>query len=88
MKKNTWNVKRLVDDSFVPSAQRPSVLYSRLTVFKALLKTVASLTVLEGNLRYTVLEFMGKHWAFGSTSFLYVEGFVRNAYLHVPLWKS
>ena len=28
---------------------------------------------------HTVLEFMGKHLAFGSTSFLYVEGFVRNA---------
>ena len=32
-KKNTWNIKRLVDDSFVPSAQRTSVLYSRLTDF-------------------------------------------------------
>ena len=33
MKKNTWNFKRLVDDSFVPLAQRTSVLYSRLTDF-------------------------------------------------------
>ena len=24
-KNNTWNIRRLVDDSFVPSAQRPSV---------------------------------------------------------------
>ena len=30
-KKNTWNVKRFVDDSFVPSAQQTSLLYSRLT---------------------------------------------------------
>ena len=35
-KKNTWNVKpHLVDDSFVPSAHRTSVLYSRLTDFKS-----------------------------------------------------
>jgi hypothetical protein len=33
MKKNTWNVKRLVDDSFVPSAQQTSKLYSGLTDF-------------------------------------------------------
>ena len=33
MKKNTWNVKRLVDESFVPSAQRTSVLYRRLSDF-------------------------------------------------------
>ena len=33
MKKNTWNVKRLVDDSFVPSARQTSKLYSRLTDF-------------------------------------------------------
>ena len=31
--KNTWNVKRLVEDSFVPLAQRTRVLYSRLTDF-------------------------------------------------------
>ena len=30
-KKKNWNIKRLVDGSFVPSAQRTSVLYSRLT---------------------------------------------------------
>ena len=33
MKKNTWNVRRLVNKSFVPSAQRTSVLYCRLTDF-------------------------------------------------------
>ena len=32
-KKNAWNIKRLVDDSFVPSAHRTSILYSRLTHF-------------------------------------------------------
>ena len=30
-KKNTYKVKRLVNDSFVPSAYQASVLYSRLT---------------------------------------------------------
>ena len=34
MKKNAWNVKHLVDGSFVPSAQRTIVLYSRLTDFR------------------------------------------------------
>ena len=33
MKKTTWNIRRLVDDSFVPSARRTSVLYCRLTDF-------------------------------------------------------
>ena len=31
--KNTWNVRCLVDESFVPSAQRASVLYWRLSDF-------------------------------------------------------
>ena len=31
---NTWNIRRLVDDSFVPSSQRPSVIYQRLTDFR------------------------------------------------------
>ena len=29
-KNNTWNIRRLVDDSFVPSAQGPSVNLSYL----------------------------------------------------------
>ena len=34
MKKNiTWNIRRLDDDSFVPSSKRPSVLYCKLTDF-------------------------------------------------------
>ena len=32
-KKSTWNIKRLVDESFVLSAQRTSVLYCRLLDF-------------------------------------------------------
>ena len=32
-KKNIWNVRRLVDESFVPSAQRTSVLFCRLSDF-------------------------------------------------------
>ena len=32
-RKNTWNVKRLVDDSFVSSAHRTSISYSILTDF-------------------------------------------------------
>ena len=34
-KKNTWKVKPMVEDSFVPSAHRTSVSYSRLTDFKS-----------------------------------------------------
>ena len=30
-KNNTWNIRRLVDESFVPAFQRTSVLYWRLT---------------------------------------------------------
>ena len=32
-KNNTWNIRPLVDKSFVPSAQQTSVLYCRLTDF-------------------------------------------------------
>ena len=34
-KNNTWNIRRLVDESLVPSAQRTSVLYRRLSDFNA-----------------------------------------------------
>ena len=33
-KNNTWNITHLVDDSFVPSSQWPSVIYQILTDFK------------------------------------------------------
>ena len=36
MKKNTWNVRRLVDEPFVPSAQGTSALYCRLFDFRCL----------------------------------------------------
>ena len=32
-KKNNWNVRRLVDESFVPLANRTSILYCRLSDF-------------------------------------------------------
>ena len=32
-KNNTWNIRRLVDDSFVPLSKQPSVLYCKLTDF-------------------------------------------------------
>ena len=35
-KKNTWNVSRLVDESFVPSAHRTSVLYCKSLDFYSL----------------------------------------------------
>ena len=33
-KNNAWNIRRLVDESFVPASQRTIVLYCRLTDFK------------------------------------------------------
>ena len=35
-KNNTWNIRRLVDESFVPATQRPSVLHWRLSDFLSL----------------------------------------------------
>ena len=32
-KNNTWNIRRLVDNLFVPSSKQPSVLYCKLTDF-------------------------------------------------------
>ena len=32
-KKNAWNIRRLVDDSFVPSFKQPSISYCKLTHF-------------------------------------------------------
>ena len=32
-KNNTWTIRCLVDDSFVPSSKQPSVLYCKLTDF-------------------------------------------------------
>ena len=36
MKKNTWNIRRLVNKSFVPLAQRTSILYCRLSDFNGI----------------------------------------------------
>ena len=41
-KKYTLNIRQLVDESFVPSTQQPSVLYWRLTDFKFVRAAVAS----------------------------------------------
>ena len=35
LKKNTWNIRHLVHDSFVPSSKRPRVLYCKLTDFRS-----------------------------------------------------
>ena len=35
-KNNIWNIRRLVDNSFVPSSKQPSVLYYKLTDFRLL----------------------------------------------------
>ena len=34
-KNNTWNIRLLVYDSFVPSSKQPSVIYCRLTDLKS-----------------------------------------------------
>ena len=48
-KNNTWNIRHLVDDSFVPSSKRPSVLHCKLTdfnTFRVLLEINGILNVL------------------------------------------
>ena len=37
-KKKNWNIRRLVNNSFVPSSKQPSVLYCKLTDFCTLLE--------------------------------------------------
>ena len=36
---NTWNIRLLVDNSFVPSPMQPSVIYCRLTDFCLMMLT-------------------------------------------------
>ena len=36
----TWNIKRLVDESFIPATQQPSVLYWRLLDFLSRIKYI------------------------------------------------
>ena len=40
-KNNTWNIRRLVDELFVPSAQRTSVIHCRLTDFRRVSRLAA-----------------------------------------------
>ena len=42
-KNNTWNIRRLVDDSFVPSSKQPSVLCCRLMDFSNCRKIVRTI---------------------------------------------
>ena len=44
-KNNVWNIRRLVDDSFIPSAKRTNLLYCRLTDFKSNNKLLLKLHV-------------------------------------------
>ena len=44
-KKNTWNVRPLVNESFIPIPQRTSVLYWRLSNFKIQGKSLLSLYI-------------------------------------------
>ena len=39
MKKNAWNIRRLVDESFVQASYRAIVIYFRLSDFKTSNKT-------------------------------------------------
>ena len=42
---NTWNLKHLVDKSFVPANQRTSVLYCRLSDFMSTLALQSWITI-------------------------------------------
>ena len=39
---NTWDIRRLVNESFVPSAQQTRVLYFKLTDFKSIFHSLLS----------------------------------------------
>ena len=41
--KNTWDIRRLVNDSFIPSSKRPSVLHCKLTDFFSMSLKVGNL---------------------------------------------
>ena len=65
--KNTWNVRRLVDELFVPLAQQTSVLYCRLSNFKSLLPNLY--TVATRNIGYLSTSSMkNEKWNFGAHS--------------------
>ena len=48
--KKTWNIRRLVDDSFIPANQKTSVLYRRLSDIKAQLQITLKPTPLSSTL--------------------------------------
>ena len=72
MKKNTWNIRHLVEESFVPSTQRPSVLYWRLLDFwKVLLRTCKVYLSI-----FTVVKLL---------RYLTFHNFVQQWFTHFPL---
>ena len=42
---NAWNIRHLLEESFVPANQRTSVLYCRLSDFKTLFELLCTLLV-------------------------------------------
>ena len=56
-KNNAWNIRRLVDESFVPLTQRPSILYWRLSDFRKCLES-----------KYASIHMVGRSKLFRSTS--------------------
>ena len=84
-KNNTWNIRRLVDESFVPAIQRPSVLCWRLSDFKCrrfllLLLSWQNCLVLWPVLNWTrlavswaVFEKKYKYQSFSDTIFFYIR---------------
>ena len=56
VKKNTWNIRLLVDDSFVPSSKQPSVIYCRLTDFTSkILPNVQWLSCIDTGHKWCIL---------------------------------
>ena len=57
---NTWNIRRLVDNSFVPTSKPPSVFYCRLTDFCCTAFTIKK-NILLFFIFLIFLDFLKKH---------------------------
>ena len=69
-KNNTWNIRRLVDDSFVPSSNRPGVIYCRLTDFSTECQDY-DLSHKEGNWRRSCMSWLISTRGMGSLKTCY-----------------
>ena len=100
-KKNAWNIRRLVDESFVPSTQRASVLYWRLSILVFLLVNFSIVlcfntvslkqTIVKLIVTLLVLKNCINGWGFSASKFQYSftwKSYFKNSYNQIILLKS